>query len=237
MAVLTIKACRRRCRDMRSFFLGIGHTNAHVLRLWRMQPPANARLTCLSNFAVATYSGMLSWRPGRAVFARQMEIDLVRFCEVAGARLIVADVDGLDVEQRQVRLHGRPPLHSMCSPSAWLGAEKREGIEADDMLLPIKPMQTFLPRLEASREFRRGPDDLARSRRCTSSSPAAAWAGWRMYVLLPRMRSSPFFGQVSLELTLVHSHERLVPGVTDRTAERVERTFSPAASACCTAGT
>jgi len=60
--------------------LGIGHTNAHVLRMWRMQPIPSARLTCVSNYPVATYSGML---PG--VLAGQyppeaMEIDLVRLC-------------------------------------------------------------------------------------------------------------------------------------------------------------
>jgi len=39
--------------------LGVGHTNAHVLRMWRMEPIRGARLTCVSNSPVATYSGML----------------------------------------------------------------------------------------------------------------------------------------------------------------------------------
>ena len=34
--------------------LGIGHTNAHVLRMWRMQPIPDAQLTCVSNFPTAT---------------------------------------------------------------------------------------------------------------------------------------------------------------------------------------
>ena len=58
--------------------LGVGHTNAHVLRMWKMKPLDNAQLVCVSNFPNSTYSGML---PG--VLAGQyppeaMEIDLVR---------------------------------------------------------------------------------------------------------------------------------------------------------------
>ncbi len=39
--------------------LGIGHTNAHVLRMWAMNPVADADLTCISDHRIATYSGML----------------------------------------------------------------------------------------------------------------------------------------------------------------------------------
>ena len=33
---------------------GIGHTHAHVVRMWRMRPIAGARLTCVSDFPTAT---------------------------------------------------------------------------------------------------------------------------------------------------------------------------------------
>ncbi|HEV3343662.1 MAG TPA: hypothetical protein VG125_25040, partial [Pirellulales bacterium] len=39
--------------------LGLGHTNAHVLRMWRMAPLGGVRLTCVCDFSSATYSGML----------------------------------------------------------------------------------------------------------------------------------------------------------------------------------
>src|SRR5207253_2788484 len=71
---------------------GVGHTHAIVLRMWWMRPIAGARLTCVTDFPIATYSGML---PG--VLAGQyprdrMEIDLVQLCAAAGARLIVGNV-------------------------------------------------------------------------------------------------------------------------------------------------
>src|SRR3954447_9519802 len=87
---------------------GVGHTHAHVLRMWRMRPIATARLTCVTDFPTATYSGML---PG--VLAGQyprdrMEIDLVRLCAAAGARLIVAAVTGLDRAGRRLLIADRP---------------------------------------------------------------------------------------------------------------------------------
>ena len=39
--------------------LGIGHTNAHVLRMWKMNPIPDTDLTCISDNTIATYSGML----------------------------------------------------------------------------------------------------------------------------------------------------------------------------------
>ena len=59
--------------------LGIGHTNAHVLRMWRMQAPANARLTCISNSPIATYSGMLPGVLAGQYPRERMEIDLCAF--------------------------------------------------------------------------------------------------------------------------------------------------------------
>ena len=74
--------------------LGIGHTNAHVLRMWRMDPIPDARLTCVSNFSEATYSGMLPGALAGQYPRQRMEIDLVRLCAANGARLIVDEVTG-----------------------------------------------------------------------------------------------------------------------------------------------
>ena len=38
---------------------GIGHTNADVVRRSQTAPIAGARLTCVSNGPISTYSGML----------------------------------------------------------------------------------------------------------------------------------------------------------------------------------
>jgi len=90
--------------------LGVGHTNAHVLRMWRMAPVAEARLTCISDQTSATYSGMLPGTLAGLYPPERMQIDLVRLCAAAGARLIRGRVAGLDRERRQVILDDRPPV-------------------------------------------------------------------------------------------------------------------------------
>src|SRR6476660_948580 len=90
--------------------LGVGHTNAHVLRMWRMHPIPDARLTCVSNYAVATYSGMLPGVLAGQYPPERMEIDLVRLCAAAGARLIVGAVTGLDLDAHELQFADRPPV-------------------------------------------------------------------------------------------------------------------------------
>jgi selenide,water dikinase len=129
---------------------GVGHTNAHVLKMWRMEPIEGARLTCISNFPVVTYSGMLPGVLAGQYPQERMEIDLVRLCAAAGARLIVGSVSGLDRANRSLLFEDRPPLPFDVLSIGIGSVPSREGLkETDDTLLPIKPMQTFIERLEA----------------------------------------------------------------------------------------
>src|SRR4029450_4834053 len=130
--------------------LGLGHTNAHVLRMWRMEPIPRTRLTCVSNFPIATYSGMLPGVLAGQYEPESMEIDLVRLCAAAGARLVLDEVTGLDRQRAHLLFANRPPLRYAALSIALGSVPTRYGLEsADDMLLPVKPMQTLLRRLAA----------------------------------------------------------------------------------------
>jgi selenide, water dikinase len=129
--------------------LGAGHTNCHVLRMWRMKPIANARLTCVSNFSWATYSGMLPGTLAGLYPPERMEIDLVRFCASAGVRLLKAEVAGLDVAGRRLLFDDRPPLPFDALSIGIGSVPQLDHVAADDpTVLPIKPMQAFLARLD-----------------------------------------------------------------------------------------
>ena len=78
--------------------LGAGHTNSHVIRMWRMQPLCDVQLICVSDFGMATYSGMLPGTLAGQYDLVEMQIDLVRLCAAAGVRLLRAEVTGLDAD-------------------------------------------------------------------------------------------------------------------------------------------
>lgn len=149
--------------SQRIVLLGIGHTNAHVLRMWRMNAPDGVGLTCISDHPIATYSGMLP-----AVLAGQqpvsaMQIDLVRLCASVGAQLILDRVKRVDAQSQVVHFHERPPL-SYDALSIGIGsvATKSEISLDPNTVVEIKPMQTFLNRLgdalELAVEERRGQE-------------------------------------------------------------------------------
>ena len=104
-----------------------------------MQPIADARLTCVSNFPVATYSGMLPGVSAGQYEPERMGIDLVRLCASAGARFIQGNVTGLDIERQELLIDERPPL-SFDVLSIGIGSvPNRKSVEADDTLLAINP--------------------------------------------------------------------------------------------------
>ena len=207
--------------------LGVGHTNAHVLRMWRMQPIPKARLTCISNYPVATYSGMLPGVLAGLYPPERMEIDLVRLCAAAGARLIVGNVTGLDVPARELLFDDRPPL-PFDALSIGLGSVPgRNGLEADDSLLAVKPMQTFVPRLEERLRHlasgRQHPDTSDSPLRITIVGGGAG--GIEIAFCLP-MRVRHVLGEVPLALTLIDSGEKVLKGASAGLVRRVERDFA-----------
>lgn len=135
----------------RVVLLGVGHTNAHVLRKWIMKPILDASLVCVSNFMTASYSGMLPAVLAGQVPPEDMEIDLVKLCSAAGAQLVSEPVVGLDAAGRQLEFEGRPPMQYDVL-SVGIGSRPvlppiDVSAAAQPRCLTIKPMQTFLERL------------------------------------------------------------------------------------------
>ncbi|QEG00707.1 NADH dehydrogenase-like protein YjlD [Stieleria maiorica] len=129
--------------------LGVGHTNAHLVKQWAKDPIPGCRLICVSTFPAATYSGMLPGTLGRQFHDDCLRIDLAALADQANAELILADTDGIDLAAGELHFRDRAPIHfdvlsigvgSM--PAGW------QQHSASKLLVPIKPMQTFLQRLE-----------------------------------------------------------------------------------------
>ncbi|MEZ6087926.1 MAG: FAD-dependent oxidoreductase [Pirellulaceae bacterium] len=127
--------------------LGIGHTNAHIVRQWIGQPIETCRLVCVSNFPTATYSGMLPGTLGWQFQREEMSIDLKALCKRAGAELIVANVNGLDLRSATLHFDDHEPIAfdalSVGVGSMPVGWRKHRHAAS---FVPIKPMQSFLSR-------------------------------------------------------------------------------------------
>jgi selenide,water dikinase len=71
-----------------------------------MRPLAGARVTLIDPGPVAPYTGMLPGHIAGHYRREALEIDLVRLCRFAGARLIFGRVEGLDPAARRVMVAG-----------------------------------------------------------------------------------------------------------------------------------
>ncbi len=90
--------------------VGGGHSHAIALRRLAMRPESGVRVTLISRDSVSPYSGMLPGYIAGHYSWDEVHIDLDRLCRFAGARLIRAEVIGIDRIQRTVLLRDRPPI-------------------------------------------------------------------------------------------------------------------------------
>jgi len=90
--------------------IGGGHSHALVLRAWGMNPLAGVRVTVINPAPTAPYSGMLPGFVAGHYSRDALDIDLVKLCRFAGARLILGYADGVDRAAKTVSVAGRPPI-------------------------------------------------------------------------------------------------------------------------------
>ena len=90
--------------------VGGGHAHALVLKSWGMDPLFGARLTVINPGPKVPYTGMLPGYVAGHYKRNEIEIDLVRLCRHAGARLIFDKVDGIDRVNKELILEGRGPV-------------------------------------------------------------------------------------------------------------------------------
>ncbi|MGE3190816.1 MAG: selenide, water dikinase SelD [Vicinamibacterales bacterium] len=174
-----------RLPDSDIVLLGAGHTHLHVMRMWRMAPLPRARLTCVSPFTIATYSGMLPGVLAGHYPPSAMQIDLVRLSAAAGVRLLLADAVGIDLPAAALQLADRPAL-GFDALSIGIGSVPTfDGVVVGDQrqLVAVKPMQTILARIDA---VLAGVPHGARRRPVRVLVAGAGAAGVELAFALPR---------------------------------------------------
>ncbi|MEM7456497.1 MAG: selenide, water dikinase SelD, partial [Planctomycetota bacterium] len=157
----------------------------------------------------------------------EMEIDLVRLANSAGARLILDEVVSLDPANQQLIFKNRPPLR-YDALSIGIGSRPSfNGVNVSDdaNLLAVKPMQTFLTRLReklAALESRDKPRKILVVGGGLGSIEIA-------FCMKHRLKSDPDWTgpiQGNAEVELITGSERIGAGLLKGTQDRVAKQLS-----------
>jgi len=185
--------------------------------MWRMKPIADAQLICVSDRWKASYSGMLPGVLAGQYPPERMDIDLVRFCSSAGSRLIVDRVTGLDIENRRLLFEDRADLPFDVLSIGIGSVPKRLDADANDSILAIKPMQTFLDRLHTKLS------ELTQTanRTVRIAVVGAGCGGTEIAFCLPN-RLKLWFPNTQFEVKLVTSNDTVASGCKQGTVRLVE---------------
>lgn len=211
-----------RLPDKEIVLLGVGHTNAHIVSMWRMHAEAGVRLTCISDHAIATYSGMLPAVLAGQVPEPRMEIDLVRLCAASGARLVIGQVSNLDLKRSEVVFHDRAPLH-FDALSIGIGSVPSSvaASQTASSLVAIKPMQTFRQRLTVAVK---ALEETSQDRPLRIAVVGAGAGGLEILFCLPAFLRE-HLPQARWSLQLVDASADLRQNLPARMAQLVEQTL------------
>lgn len=126
--------------------VGGGHAHALILRKWGMIPLPGARLTVINPGPTAPYTGMLPGHVAGHYSRDTLEIDLVRLCRFAGARLILAHATDIDRAAKMVAVEGRGPV-AYDVASIDIGITAQMNIPGFvDHAVGAKPLDTYASR-------------------------------------------------------------------------------------------
>ena len=110
-----------------------------------MQPQHPFKVTLISPARTATYSGLLPAVVAGHESPLDLEIDLGRLCQFAGADLVVASATGVDPIAQHVELGERPTLlYDRLSIDVGLQSALSELSALDENLLRVKPISHFM---------------------------------------------------------------------------------------------
>lgn len=129
----------------RVILAGGGHAHLAVLADWAKRPLAGSERYLVTSRRHTAYSGMVpGWLAG-LYKASDLLIDLKPLAEQAGARLVLADVTGLDADRRTIRLaNGESMVFDLLSLATG-GEIATAGLAGlGDKLLPIRPVDDFI---------------------------------------------------------------------------------------------
>ena len=130
--------------------VGGGHSHVSVLRKFGMKPIPGLRITLITRDIHTPYSGMLPGYIAGHYEYDDCHIDLGPLARFANARLYHAELNRLDLQNKQVYVDGRPPIsYDLLSINTGSRPKVVDVPGADKYALVAKPIDMFLQRWES----------------------------------------------------------------------------------------
>jgi len=198
---------------IRIVLAGGGHAHLAVLADWIGAPPEGTERWLVTSHRRTAYSGMLpGWIAGDYP-AEALTIDLEPLARLAGARLVTADVVGLDPERHLLELSTGVRLGFDLLSLATGGESDISHLAAlGDRLLPVRPVLPFMARWES---FVAGRDGRAATRVAVVGGGAA---GVELALAASRSMRRRFGGNA--EVVLVTPRDTLLAGHSEAVRRR-----------------
>jgi len=143
----------------RIIIAGGGHAHLSVLADWARRPFPRTERWLVTSSRYTAYSGMLpGWLAG-IYRASDLLIDLKPLADMAGAKLVLADVTGLDAASRELTLScGETMQFDLLSLATGGEIDTSQLAALGDRLLAVRPVDAFMERWSHWLEANVGPE-------------------------------------------------------------------------------
>ncbi len=133
--------------------VGAGHAHVEVLRSFAEDPPRGIRLTLVTRSRHAYYSGMLPGLIAGLYRPDETRIDTQPLARAAGAEIVEASADGVDLATQQLKCEGRLPIpYDVLSFDIGSTTDISSIAGVGEHTVPVRPIDGFLDRVEALRQ-------------------------------------------------------------------------------------
>ncbi|MDF1766210.1 MAG: selenide, water dikinase SelD [Gammaproteobacteria bacterium] len=209
--------------------IGGGHSHLFVLKRLGMRPVPGLTVTLISRDIDTPYSGAMPSYLSGFCSEDAMHIDLRPLAQFAGARLIRASVDEIDLEAKTIQLPGRPLIHfDLLSINTGSQPDTAQIDGAEANACPVKPISHFLSRWERVRAeaTKRVSQQTPYSIVIVGGGPASVELALAMHYRIHRDCNLPLDEKSSLSLTLVGSASSLLAQHGRRVQQHVLNTLT-----------
>lgn len=133
--------------------VGGGHAHIQVMTNFSARPEPGLRLILVSSQRYAPYSGMLPGYLAGFYRREQMQIDLLALAAATRTTFVLARAAGIDLKRRRVICDdGAEIAYRFLSLNTGITPDLSDIVGAERYGTPVKPISTFLDRLDAMLE-------------------------------------------------------------------------------------